>query len=104
LLFGPYRAPALRRGDRAYCLYRDAAVVVCGWTYAPAPWPRCYQVGRRGTGRGLLVEEGLARAVRHESAAAGAGGEVEGSQNRPARPFVLGGALLSLGAGLGVPY
>jgi hypothetical protein len=24
LLFGPYAAPALRRGDRATCLYRGA--------------------------------------------------------------------------------
>jgi hypothetical protein len=28
LLFGPYKAPALRRGDRASCLVRDCLVVV----------------------------------------------------------------------------
>ena len=34
LLFGPYQAPALERGDRATCLYRDCDVVVTGWTDA----------------------------------------------------------------------
>ena len=28
LLHGPYKAPALKRGDRAVCLYRDAEVIV----------------------------------------------------------------------------
>jgi hypothetical protein len=70
LLFGPYKPPALRRGDRAFCLYRDAAVVVSGWSAAPIPWPVCYLAGTRAAGRGLLVDEELARAVRHESAAA----------------------------------
>jgi hypothetical protein len=30
LLFGPYRPPPLKRGDRAVCLARDADVVVTG--------------------------------------------------------------------------
>src|SRR5262245_9820977 len=32
LLFGPYRAPPLKRGDRAFCLFRDCLVVVTSWT------------------------------------------------------------------------
>jgi hypothetical protein len=70
LLFGPYQAPMLRRGDRTTCLYRDCAVVITGWTDAPIPWPRCRTLDGPGGGSGLLVDEELARAVRHESAAA----------------------------------
>jgi hypothetical protein len=71
LLFGPYRAPPLKRGDRATCLYRDCEVVVTGWTDAPIPWPRCRALdNHRGGGWGLLVDEELARAVRRESAVA----------------------------------
>jgi hypothetical protein len=70
LLFGPYRPPALRRGDRAVCLYKDSLVVVTAWTDAPIPWPRCRPLEGHGGGSGLLVDEELARAVRHESAAA----------------------------------
>jgi hypothetical protein len=70
LLFGPYKAPLLRRGDRAHCLFRDATVVITSWTDAPIPWPRCRAVDGPGGGSGLLVDEELARAVRHESAAA----------------------------------
>ena len=32
LRFGPYKPPALKKGDRAFCLYRDANVVVTSWT------------------------------------------------------------------------
>ena len=70
LLFGPYTAPPLRRGDRATCLFRDCLVVVTAWTDAPIPWPRCRTLDGPGGGSGLLVDEELARAVRHESAAA----------------------------------
>src|SRR5262249_42500207 len=69
LLHGPYRAPALAKGDRATCLLRDQEVVVTIFTDAPIPWPRCQPVGQRG-GSGLLLDEELARAVRCESAAA----------------------------------
>jgi hypothetical protein len=41
LLFGPYTAPRLRKGDRATCLYRDCDVAVTGWTGARVSWPRC---------------------------------------------------------------
>ena len=70
LLFGPYKAPALRRGDRAVCLVRDCDVVITGWTNAPISWPRCRALGTRGGGSGILVDEVLAWAIRHESALA----------------------------------
>jgi hypothetical protein len=69
LLFGPDRALAVKRGDRSQCLYRDATVVSTRWTDAPLPWPRCRPLDSSGAGSGLLVDEELARAVRHESAA-----------------------------------
>ena len=70
LQVGPYKAPKLRKGDRAFCLARDCDVTVTGWTDAPIPWPRCRVFGTHGGGSGILVDEELARAVRHESAAA----------------------------------
>jgi hypothetical protein len=66
LLFEPYTPPALRVGDRATCLFRDADVVVTSWTDALIPWPRCRALDTRD-GSGLLVDAELARAVRHES-------------------------------------
>jgi hypothetical protein len=69
LLFGPYRPPRLRRGGHAACLFKDCDVVVTGWTDARIPWPRCLPVGTKGH-PSLLVDEELARAIRHESAAA----------------------------------
>src|SRR5262249_59143650 len=41
LLAGPYTPPPLRRGERTFCLYRDADVTVTSWTSAPISWPRC---------------------------------------------------------------
>jgi hypothetical protein len=70
LLFGPYKAPALRRGDRSFCLYRDCDVVIGSWTAARISWPRCRALDCRAGGWGLLVDEELARAIRQESAAA----------------------------------
>jgi transcriptional regulator with XRE-family HTH domain len=70
LLFRLYKAPPLKRGDRAACLFRDTLVVVTSWTDARIPWPRCRALDSTGGGSGLLVDEELARAVRHESAAA----------------------------------
>jgi hypothetical protein len=70
LLFGPYTPPALRKGDRTTCLYRDADVVVTGWSDGRISWPRCRALDSRGHGSGILVDEELARAVRSESAAA----------------------------------
>jgi hypothetical protein len=56
LLHGPYLAPRLRKGDRAFCIYRDADVVVTSWTDARIPWPRCRALHCRG-GSGLLVTD-----------------------------------------------
>jgi hypothetical protein len=70
LLFGPYQTPALRHGDRTFCLFRDCAVVVWELSDAPIPWPRCHYADGRARGFGLLVDEEMLRAIRHESAAA----------------------------------
>jgi hypothetical protein len=70
LLFEPYQSPSLKRGDRAFCLYRGRVVVITGWSEALISWPRCRSLESRGGGRGLLMDDELARAVRHESAAA----------------------------------
>src|SRR5262249_40379222 len=70
LLFGPYRPPLVRRGDRTHRLCRHGDVIVTSWSYGRIPWPRCQAEGTHGGGSGLLVDEELARAVRHESAAA----------------------------------
>jgi hypothetical protein len=71
LLYGPYQAPALKKGDRAFCLYRDCEVVITSWTDARMSWPRGRgsHNGRFG-GPGLLVNEELARAIRLESGVA----------------------------------
>jgi hypothetical protein len=66
LLHGPYTAPALQRGNRASCRFRDADVRITGWSDGRIPWPRCKVPGQRG-GSGLLVDAELARAVRLES-------------------------------------
>jgi hypothetical protein len=66
LLSGPYTPPALKRGDRTSCLFRDADVVITSWTAAPIPWPWCRRLDCGG-GSGLLVTEELVRAIRTES-------------------------------------
>jgi hypothetical protein len=70
LLFGPYKPPPLQKGDQTSCLYRDAPVVIAGWSDARIFWPRCYLAEGRARGHGLLIDAELARAIRHESAAA----------------------------------
>jgi hypothetical protein len=70
LLFAPYRPPTVKVGDRIFCLYREAEVVVYDWSLAPVPWPLCYEAGNRGAGKGILVDEELARAIQTESALA----------------------------------
>jgi hypothetical protein len=37
---GPYNPPALRRGDRATCLYRDGDAVITAWSDGRIFWPR----------------------------------------------------------------
>src|SRR3954454_24942278 len=58
LLFGRYQAPPLKRGDRAFCLFRDCAVVITIWTDSPIPWPRGCALDSHG-GSGLRVDEEL---------------------------------------------
>jgi hypothetical protein len=70
LLHGPYTVPALKRGDKATCLYRDGDVIITSWSDARISWPRCRRPGTHGGGSGLLLNEELARAVRCESALA----------------------------------
>jgi hypothetical protein len=31
----------VKRGDRAFCLFRNGDVIVTGRSYARIPWPRC---------------------------------------------------------------
>jgi hypothetical protein len=62
LLFGPYRTPRCRVGQRVRCLVRGAVVIV-ELSDATVPWP----VGKRGRAKALVVFEGLAEAVRRES-------------------------------------
>jgi hypothetical protein len=69
LLFGPYRPPRLRRGDRAFCLYRDCEVRITSWSDGRIPWPKCLPIGTRGQPT-LLVTDVLLRAIRRESSLA----------------------------------
>ena len=70
LLFGPYAAPRLRRGDRAFCLFHDTTVTITGLTAARIDWPLCRPLDRPLGRPTILLDEELARAVRMESAAA----------------------------------
>ncbi len=70
LLFGPYKPPAVKVRDRAWCLFRNREVTVYDWSIGPIPWPLCYFAGTRAAGKGFLVEDELARAIHHESALA----------------------------------
>jgi hypothetical protein len=66
LLYGPYRPPRLRRGDRAFCLYRDGDVVITSWSNARIPWPLYVRLGGRAK-PGPLVNETLVAALRREA-------------------------------------
>ena len=63
-LHAPYRALALRIGDRTTCLRRDCEVKITGWTDALISWP----MGGRSA-PSIVLDEELARVVRMESAA-----------------------------------
>src|SRR5262245_49240725 len=69
LLGVPYRCPALKKGDCAFCLLRDGTVVITGLSNGRFVWPRCRALETHG-GSGLLVDEELARAIRTERAEA----------------------------------
>jgi hypothetical protein len=70
LLHGPYLPPALRTGERAFCLYRDCDIVITSWTDDRILWPRGRPLRTHGGGAGLLVNEELLRAIRSESSLA----------------------------------
>src|SRR5262245_15046663 len=57
LLHGPYQAPALKHGDRAHCLYRDAEVILTSMRMRPDPG--------RGTGH-LPRADPASRAARSQ--------------------------------------
>jgi hypothetical protein len=66
-LIGTYTPPAVRKGERVTCLYRDAECVVTGMHDGRIPWPRVRALDSCG-GSGLLVNEDMLRAVRTERA------------------------------------
>jgi hypothetical protein len=62
LLFGPYRPPKVRRGDRLFCEIRGT-VKVGGYHDAPIMWPRM----AKGGAHTLILCGGLVKAVKRES-------------------------------------
>ena len=70
VLRGQYTPPVLRRGDRVLCLVRDRMLIVSSWSDAPISWPRGCPPRQSPGSASLIVDEELARAVQHESAAA----------------------------------
>ncbi len=65
LHFGPYRTPRFRYGSIIYDEKRGDVRIVA-LSNSRIPWP----IGKRGFGRSLVLYQGLARAVRQESATA----------------------------------
>jgi hypothetical protein len=70
LLHAPFTPPALQRGARTICLFRDCEVIVTSWSDARLPWQRCRPAWAKGGGSGLLVTDELVRAVKSESSLA----------------------------------
>jgi len=65
LLYGP---PPLKRGQRVTCAIRSV-MRVTNWTDGRLPWPKGVVIGRRSA-PSIVVDDELARALRHESAVA----------------------------------
>jgi hypothetical protein len=63
LIYGPYRPPRCRVGDRLACEYRDRDLKVRGITDAPICWP----MARSGSRFSPIVCGDLVRAIRTES-------------------------------------
>jgi hypothetical protein len=63
LLYGPYRPPCCKLGDKLACEYRDREMVVKGMTDAPISWP----ASRRGSRSSPIVCGDLVRAIQKES-------------------------------------
>jgi hypothetical protein len=67
LLFGPYRTPRFRYGQRVFCEARGWVKIV-GLRDGPIPWPYGRRPGVKS--KALILYADLARAVRRESAQA----------------------------------
>jgi hypothetical protein len=71
LLAGPYTPPALRRGDRAFCLFQDTDVVITSFKHGRISWPRCRPIdAKRWRSSSILVNDELLRAIQTESSRA----------------------------------
>jgi hypothetical protein len=94
LLHGSYTAPALKRGDRATCLYRDADVIVTGWSAGRIPWPRCRLPGTHGGRAAIWFPRSEPHSLHAVAPAAGPRSDDEGKvtydplQLTPAAVFV----------------
>lgn len=63
LLFGPHTPPKLRRGDRAFCLYKDYPIRITGTSNGRIVWPVGVSCELRLGRSSILVDEELARAI-----------------------------------------